>query len=240
MRRRPRQTLFAYLDIESAHINEVRRTLQLLSRQESPAGHHVYMISSAGAGEGKSTMCGLLGIVAAKMFSKKTLIIDADLRRPSIHRVLGVAQRPGLTDIFASQIPPENAMRSTMLPNLRVMPGGSLLGKGTAAYDDRAFGDLIRQLRPSFDLIFIDSSPMLPVVEPLMIAEHVDGILVVVMAGKTPVTVLQRFRQVVEPVRPKVVGIIVNNAMARLPYYYDHRYYGYTSSGQGKTRPGRA
>jgi Mrp family chromosome partitioning ATPase len=85
----------------------------------------------------------------------------------------------------------------------------------------------MKKVRSDFELVFVDAAPVVPVVEPMMIAEHVDGILVVAMVGRTPLTLIRRFKQIVAPAESKISGIILSNAVDGLPYYYDYRYYGY-------------
>jgi len=81
-----------------------------------------------------------------------------------------------------------------------------------------------------------------PVVEPLMMAEHVDSVLVVAMAGRTPLMLVRRMRQLIEPIFPKISGVVLNNAVEGLPYYYDYRYYGYAEQpiARGSSRTPRA
>ena len=86
---------------------------------------------------------------------------------------------------------------------------------------------MLEKLRPKYDMIFVDAPPIVPVVEPLMMAEHVDSVLVVAMAGRTPLMMVRRMRQLIEPIFSKISGVVLNNAVEGLPYYYDYRYYGY-------------
>jgi succinoglycan biosynthesis transport protein ExoP len=185
------------------------------------------MITSAGRGEGKSTICALLGIVAARIFHRHTLIIDGDMRRPTIHQLLDLSQKPGLFEVLHGKATLDVARRPTALPLLHALPSGKPGPHVSDAYDDDAFEKLIQGMRPSYDLIFIDAAPVVPVVEPIMMAEHADGILLVAMAGKTPITMIRRMRGILAPVEAKVAGAIVNNATEGLPYYYDYSYYGY-------------
>ena len=110
---------------------------------------------------------------------------------------------------------------------MHAIPSGKPGTHVSDAYDDGAFEKMIQSLRPSYDLIFIDAAPIVPVVEPIMMAEHVDGILLIAMAGRTPITMIRRMRGILAPVESKVAGAIVNNATEGLPYYYDYSYYGY-------------
>jgi capsular exopolysaccharide synthesis family protein len=221
------RSLFREFSPDAPYVTEARRLLQSLIRRHTDSACKVYMITSAARGEGKSTICGLLGLVAARIFHKHTLIIDADMRRPTMHQLLDISVKPGLYEVLAGEASLDLARRPTALPLLHVIPSGRPGLHAHDAYDDEAFARLLAELRPSHDLIFIDAAPAVPVVEPVMMAEHVDALLLVAMAGRTPVSMVRRLRGILEPVAEKIVGGILNNATEGLPYYYDYSYYGY-------------
>jgi capsular exopolysaccharide synthesis family protein len=229
--KRPKRTLFDSFNLDAPHVTEARRLLQTLARRErdEPNPPKVYMVTSASRGEGKSTICGLISMVAARIFRRKTLVIDADLRRPSLHALLGLNQRPGLAELMEGSASVEEATRSTLIGTLSAIPSGRPTKSVGDTYDDFSFRELLDQFRPQYDLIFIDCPPVVPVMEPLLIAEHVDALLLVAMAGATQVTMIRRMRQILAPLEPKIAGAILNNATDGLPYYYDYRYYGYES-----------
>jgi tyrosine-protein kinase Etk/Wzc len=220
-------TLFDAFDVDTPVVTEVRRLLQNLARQSGNSERKVFLMTSAGRGEGKTTISGLLALVSAQVFRKRTLLIDADLRRPAVHGLLGTAQTPGLIDLLGGKVSLDTATRPTPVPTLWVIPSGKTSGSIAAAYDDDAFASLLTTVRPRYDLIFVDSAPIVPVVEPLLMAEHVDAMILVSRAGKTPVTLIRRMRQLVAPYAEKIAGGILNNASEGLPYYYDYSYYGY-------------
>ncbi|MGE5176242.1 MAG: CpsD/CapB family tyrosine-protein kinase [Hyphomicrobiales bacterium] len=231
-----RPTLFDVYDPDAPVVTEVRRLLQNLARQAHATERKVFLITSAARGEGKSTIAGLLSMVSAQVFRRRTLLIDADLRRPTIHDLMGLSQKPGLFEVLHHRSSTESAVRPTPIPSLSVLTSGSPTGAMGSAYDDDRFGRVLETLRPQYDMIFVDSAPAVPVIEPLLMAEHVDGILLVAMAGKTPVTMVRRLKQVLAPVADRVVGSILNNATEGLPYYYEYRYYGYERLRKGKLR----
>ena len=220
------RNLLEEFNINAPHVTEVRRLLQTLTRQDSGQNRKVYMMASAGRGEGKSTICALLAIISAKIFHKRTLVIDGDMRRPTLHYLLGLPQRPGLYDALHRIQPLDIVTRPTPLSTLYAITSGRPTNVGEAYLDDE-FQALLEEVRPKYDVIFIDAAPVVPVVEPLLMAEHVDSVLVVAMAGRTPLMLVRRMRQLIEPILPKVSGIVLNNAVEGLPYYYDYRYYGY-------------
>lgn len=221
------RNLAGSFNMDSAYVTEVRRLLQTLMRKGDKADRKTYLITSAGRGEGKSTACALMAVVAARIFKKHVLVIDGDFRRPTLHRILDIPQRPGLCDLLQRRATVDEVIRSTAHPNLFAIPSGSHLGSIVDAYNDDEFRGLTRQLRVDFDLVFVDSAPVVPVVEPLLMAEHVDAILLVTMAGRTPLNIVRRMKQVLLPLQSRIAGVILNNATQSLPYYYDYQYYGY-------------
>lgn len=221
------RSLFSEFSPDAPYVTEARRLLQSLMRQHRGPACRVYMVTSAARGEGKSTICGLLGLVAARIFHRRTLIIDGDMRRPTMHQLLDISQKPGLFDVLAGKVALDVARRPTALPLLHAIPAGKPGAQVSDAYDDAAFEKLLVGIRPSYDLIFVDAAPVVPVVEPIMMAEHADGILLVAMAGRTPISMIRRMKGILAPVSAKVAGAIVNNATEGLPYYYDYSYYGY-------------
>jgi capsular exopolysaccharide synthesis family protein len=231
----PRHSARSLLDdfnINAPHVTEVRRLLQTLARQDAGQNRKVYQMTSAGRGEGKSTVCALLAIISAKIFHRRTLVIDGDMRRPTLHYLLGLPQRPGLFDALHGIQPLEVVTRPTPISNLFAITSGRATGQIGEAYDDEAFGQLLAEVRPKYDMVFVDAAPVVPVVEPLMMAEHADSVLVVAMAGRTPLMLVRRMRMLIEPILPKVSGVVLNNAVEGLPYYYDYRYYGYGEQAQ--------
>jgi capsular exopolysaccharide synthesis family protein len=210
------------------YVTEARRLLRTLMRQQQDDGCRVLMVTSAARGEGKSTICALLSIVAARVFHVRTLLIDADLHRPSLHTLIDVAPRPGLFEYLRRNTPIEAVCRPTWLPTLHVIPNGGGGPEVDDAYDDALFAKLLDTLRPKYDMIFVDVGPVVPILEPVMIAEHVDGVLLVTMAGRTRITLIRRMKELLAPVSAKIAGVIINNSAEGLPYYYHYGYYGYS------------
>jgi len=229
--------LLASFDLDSPHATEVRRLLQALWADPANRERKSFMVTSAGRGEGKSTTCALMGIVAARIFRRRTVVIDADLWRPTMHRALGVSFRPGLADLLADKASIDAVTRPTLLPTLSVIPAGAPSMPIAQLFNEEAFGAIVARCREQFDLVLVDSAPMVPVVEPVMMAQHVDGIVVVALAGRTPLNLVRRLKQIMAPFKERVAGVILNNATRGLPYYYEHSYYGYHNTSRRGTRP---
>lgn len=226
---RARKNLIDRLTLDTPHVTEFRRLLQNLYRQQKAASKELrsYMVTSAGRGEGKSTVSAFLAIVSARIFHKRTLLVDADLHRPTIHSLLGVARGPGLGEILRGKATIQEATRSTPIPELWVIPSGYPNQSVSETFTDEKFAQILQELNPSYDVIFVDAPPAVPAIEPILMAEHVDAILVVAMAGRTPLAMVRRSMQILAPVSEKIAGIVLNNAADGLPYFYNSRYYGY-------------
>jgi len=224
-----RKNLLNELSLDAPYVTETRRLLQNLYRQQknAPSEVRTYMVTSASGGEGKSTICSLMAILSAKIFHKRTLLIDGDLHRPSAHALVGIARGPGLYEVLRRALSPREVTRATSLPLLSVIPSGYPREEIGGAYSDEEFARLLHDLRSSYDVIFVDAPPAVPALEPVLMAEHVDGIVVVAMAGRTPLAMVRRSMQILEPMKRKIVGIVLNNAVDALPYAFNYRYYGF-------------
>ena len=233
MTRFPRP-LFQDLDIDAPYVTEARRILQVLSRLRKDGERRVFLVTSACGGEGKSTICSILALVAARIFRRKTLVIDGDMHRPTLHKLLSLTQYPGLFEAMRAPESEVIAPRATPVPTLFALPSGVARGPIAGAYDDAAFKTLLGKYRSAFDLVFVDAAPAVPAVEPILMAEHVDALLIVAMAGRTPASLARRLTQVLTPVKSKIAGVILNNASEELPYTYDYRYYGYKPHHPGR------
>lgn len=86
---------------------------------------------------------------------------------------------------------------------------------------------MLREVRSNYDVVFVDAPPTVPAIEPILMAEHIDAILVVAMAGRTPVAMVRRSMQILAPVAQKIAGVVLNNAVDGLPYFFNYSYYGY-------------
>jgi capsular exopolysaccharide synthesis family protein len=236
--RRHRKSLFDSFSLDAHHVTDVRRLLQNLHRQQKASSRDIrsYMVTSAGRGEGKSTISALMGLVSAMIFQRKTLLIDGDPYLPTIHSLLGVARSPGLAEALQQKAPSDTASHATVAPLLSVMPCGHPIGSASRVYSDEEFPLLLEDVRSRYDVVFIDAPPAVPTIEPLLMAEHVDAILLVAMASRTPLTMVRRAKELLEPMADKIAGVILNNALDGLPYYYDYRYHGYAETGSTRIR----
>lgn len=217
---------------ESPIATEYRRLFQNLRQTENQAELKSILITSAVTGEGKSTVSSLLSITAARK-GHRTLLIDCDIRRPSIHALFQLNRRDGLAEIILDGASSKNAIKKTSLSELDVITAGKATPHPSELFDTQAIGDLIGELKFYYDYLILDTPPVIPVSDPMLLAQLVDGVLLVVKAGSTARQVASRAVSIMTTNRAKVLGVVLNNASNSLPYYYDHTHYNYDYSPVG-------
>ncbi len=188
------------------------------------------MVTSAGAAEGKSTIAAHLATAHAQQ-GRKTLLIDADLRRPTVHQSFAVNSKPGLSNVLAGEIGwRESIVRQEQMPLLDLLVGGP---PSRRAVDQIAgLAELIDDAIQDYDLVIVDSPPFLGFPEPLQMASFVNGVLVVAVSGKTTRRALAATVSSLKRLRTNLLGVVLNrmNSVSAGYYYGDYspknyRYY---------------
>lgn len=209
----------------------------------SPDANTITFVSG-GAGEGKSTTLANLAYTFAQG-GYNTLVVDADLRRPTQHRFFGVDGDRGLTDFLTTDIDLEDVILTTASPNLFILPSGKLPFDAVGVLNSQRMMDLISQVKNRFDAIFFDSPPILGVSDASVLVRAVDQTVVVVQHRRFPRAMLLRVKQAVQNVGGNILGVVLNNVDVRHDQYYEYytNYYTYyrapqkgsdTSSATGK------
>lgn len=220
------QSILDYYKFDSVIGTELRRLLHNVTRPIRGSVPKSILVTSAVSGEGKSTIASMLAITAAHHKKRKTLLIDSDLRRPVIHRMFNVANECGFADLMDETAEFESTLKSTPLEHLWILPAGTVDGDPTDRMREEIVKKIIERAEFSFDSVFVDCAPVIPVSDPVIIASSVDGVAVVIRAGKTQKEVVQRACDILVKAEADVIGLILNNVQGALPYYYDYRYYG--------------
>jgi capsular exopolysaccharide synthesis family protein len=211
-------------DSEHAEAYRVLRTNLAFTEGGSHRG--AFSVLSGGAGEGKSTTCFNLAFVSAQQ-GEKVLLIDADLRRPVQHTILGVSNRFGLTNVLLRDVPVEEAIKATSVPNLHFLPSGRLPRTSLGVLDPKRIGELISSLKSKYDVVLIDTPPLVGISDSSIIAKETDGAIIVVQYRKYPRDMLIKAKGMIEALGVNVVGAVLNNinVMRDDYYYYYHSYY---------------
>jgi capsular exopolysaccharide synthesis family protein len=193
------------------------------------------MLTSAGPGEGKSTIAAHLAIANADR-GKKTLLIDGDLRRPSIHAKFGLTPREGLSNVLTGELPWQDVIVPVEgRPNLSILPAGPGSHRAADLMGPR-LATLLDEFAKEYDLAILDSPPLLGFAECLQMATAADGVLIVSQAGETKRKAVAEVISVLNRVRANIVGVVLNqvsqNTSADGYSYYGYYRYGYNQKSE--------
>lgn len=197
-------------------------------------------VVSGGAGEGKSTTLVNLAYICAQG-GYNTLMIDGDLRRPKLHTFFDINNSVGLTNYLTTELMLEDVILQTPVDNLYFMPSGILPADAAGILNSRRMSELIADVKNRFDLVLIDSPPILGVSDAAVLASEVDLTMVVIQHRKLPRSMLLRVKQCVENVGGNLLGVVLNNVDVRSDsqYQYYTSYYTYYSPTNTQTRTRR-
>jgi len=208
---------------ESARGTEQFRTLRSrLYQMREKISLKKILVTSALPKEGKSFVAANLAQVLVKQHGRRVLLIDADLRVPSLHSVLGTASVPGLGDYLTGGSDEFGVMQRGPMDNLFFIAGGRSEVQPAELLGNGRFKMLMQRLEPLFDWIIVDSPPAVPVSDGSQLANFCDGVLMVVRSNSTPYDTAQKARQ--EFLGKTLVGVVLNGiskSESYARYYYD-------------------
>jgi protein-tyrosine kinase len=230
-----KKTIYDVFDQESPMATEMRRLYSNIRHHHGNPDMRSFLVTSSHRGEGKSTISSHLALTVARFKGKKSLIVDADLRRPRLHEIFGVPKEPGLLECLEGKLDPLEAVKSTPVENLKVIPAGSRVVSPAHLFEGDILAEIFKKIRFYYDIVIVDSAPVIPVSDPMLISSEVDGVILVLLAGKTPRKVAMRARDILLDANANLLGVVVNNLSEVLPYYYDYKYYGYREQEDSKT-----
>ncbi len=183
----------------------------------------VLAVTSAVAGEGKTASCANLAADLAAAGRKKVLLIDMDLRKADLAHAMNVASHPGLSEFLAGSTGLKDVVRNSHVKGLFVIPAGTRVASPADMLAGEKFRALLKDSRNSFDIVLLDTPPIIPVADTLALRDLVDAFIFLYRAGFTPQTV---FRQAVEEIGEKnILGVILNCVEPEKERYYQ-KYYG--------------
>ncbi|MEZ5065345.1 MAG: CpsD/CapB family tyrosine-protein kinase [bacterium] len=223
--------IYQDFDPEAPETTEFRRIFTRISRRGQTEKMRSLLFTSSERGEGKTTSASMFAMVAALHQGLRVCLVDADLHRPRIDKLFEVSKEPGLAEILGEELSIEAALKTTRHETLQVLPaGGRRPFPSELLIPDRLAATFSR-LKLLFDLVVVDAPPLLPVSDPAVLSREVDGVAMVVRAGRTQRDVALRAKKILDDVGANLLGAIVNNADDVLPYYYGHSYYQYSGYG---------
>jgi capsular exopolysaccharide synthesis family protein len=226
---------------ESPHAEAYRvlRTHLLFSRKDDKLNTIVTI--SSGMGEGKSTTALNLATVFAQA-GQRVLIVDSDLRRPALHKLLHVSNDIGLTNYLLKQNTLEEVIQTTGVPMLNFMASGKLPSSSMSILNSPQMKDLIAELKQRYDFVFFDSPPILGVSDAAVLASEVDMAVQVIQYRRYPQPMSIRAKQLIEKAGGYLVGIVLNNISMSQDegYYYYYSQYEDEQETPAKNVPGES
>ncbi|HNS02993.1 MAG TPA: CpsD/CapB family tyrosine-protein kinase [Anaerolineae bacterium] len=210
-----------------AEAYRVLRTNLQFSALDKPLA--TLICTSAAPGEGKSTTISNLATVMAQS-DKRVVLVDADLRRPSLHKLLKLPNNVGLsTALLDKGRDPGVYLQATDVPNLRVMTTGPIPPNPAEMLNSARMHEMIEVLKGEADVVLFDTPPVLAVADTSILASQVDGALLVVWAGKTRGELLAQAVERLQSVGVQPLGVVLNKLAQRKGGYYYSNYYYYAS-----------
>ena len=215
---------------ESPHAEAYRvlRTNILFAGRKSEK-QTTFSVVSGGAGEGKTTTMFNLAVVFAQQ-GDRILIVDSDLRRPSMHRYLKVSDNIGLTNYLLGQVAIDEVIQTTELPSLHFIPSGKLPSSSMGILSSAKMKEFVLEMKGRYDYVFLDAPPIMGVSDASVLASMVDMCVLVVQYRKYPQLMTQRAKSMVTKVGGELVGVVLNNiniSQDSYYYYYSGYYYDY-------------
>jgi capsular exopolysaccharide synthesis family protein len=168
------------------------------------------MITSAGPNEGKSTTLANLAVTFAEA-GREVIAVDCDLRRPSLHRLFDIPNEGGLSRAISEDAPLEDVLVTTPIAHLRILPCGLVPPNPSEVLGSQRMNRVIEGLRGLADVILFDAPPTIAVTDAAVLGVKVDGVLLVVSAGKTKRDHALRAKGLLEKVNARVLGVVLNN-----------------------------
>lgn len=215
--------------VDRAEVVEALRGVRLsLQHAYGTAGPMMVTVSSPGPGDGKTFLTTNLGLAFAEL-GRKTIVIDGDTRRGTMHRLLRIDRTPGLTDFLAGRASLDQIIRETDSPDLQVIPCGTRLAASPDLLSSPRMGQLLAHIRSRYQVILFDSPPLGAGVDPLVLATATGNIVIVFRTLTTNKAVAEAKLAMLSQLPVRVLGAVVNGVRSEIGYRYYSYLPGYTS-----------
>lgn len=215
----------------SENVRAMRTNLTFMALDRSPK---VLGVTSHGPLEGKTTLAASLAISMAQA-GRRVLLVDADMRRPRVHRVFRIDQDKGLSTILIGEHDPDEAVVTTQVPRLDVLPCGPIPPNPAELLHHERFASFLSWCRDTYDYTFFDSSPAGLVTDPIAMGARLDGMLLVAKARATAKSELLAIARKLDAVQARIIGVVLNKSQPRSASYGYGYLYGYGESPQTET-----
>jgi len=186
----------------------------------------IIQITSPAPRDGKTTVASNLAVAIAQS-GKRVVLLDADCRKPRVHKLFGIDRQPGLKEIIRGNAPARDVWQTCEVDNLMLIPAGERSRNPAELLASPRFGELLQELRndPEVDCVIVDTPPLLAVSDAVSVASHVDGVLLVIRVhSKWSRDMASRASEILQTVGAKPLGVVVNAVGTHKQYGYAHRY----------------
>jgi capsular exopolysaccharide synthesis family protein len=211
---------------QSLAAEQYRSLRTRVTRAENGRAFRTIIITSPNKGDGKSLTAANLALTMAQEFQQRVLLLDADMRRPSVHRLFGISETPGLSDVLMGGATIDDALVAVAEHRLTVLPSGIIPTHPAELLGSAAMRRMLDTLRTRFDRILIDMPPVAPLADVAIASPMVDGVLMIVRAGVTPKPAIERALSGLD--MSKVLGLVLNDA-GDTAATYGYTGYGYVA-----------
>lgn len=227
---RERPTLVTVADAGSPGAEAYRTLRTNLMFSQAVQALRTVVVTSASPGEGKTTTVANLGITFAQQ-NLRVLLVDCDLRRSRLHAAFNLPRGPGLTEMLLGQVDQDDAVKATDMPGLYVLPAGAAPPNPSEMLGGQKMRAALQSLSEAFDLIILDTPPILAASDGAILATLADGVVVVLKAGSTESEAAQQAMHQLKAVGARIVGAVLNDPDAKVPLYGSQYSYDYAPSG---------
>jgi len=188
--------------------------------------NNAFLFTSALPAEGKTLVCANLAVAMSQM-GKNVLLIDGDLRRPRLHELFFLENTEGLTNVLIGSTEPSEVIADTHVPGLKIVTCGPIPPNPSELLASERSQMFIRYVKGSYDVVLVDSPPVLTVTDPTIMASILDGAILVTKAGETPIEPLMRSLKQLREANARIMGVVLNSVSLRKDSYHYYQYYQY-------------
>jgi len=191
------------------------------------------MITSSGPGEGKSSTIANLAVSMAQA-GKSVLVIDSDMRNPTQHKLFGLDNRQGLSVALVQDQDYQQYIKETAVPGVMVLTGGPIPPNPAELVGSQRMRRLIKGFSEQFDIVLIDTPPIIAVTDAAILAQEVDGVILVLASGEVDKEYAQKAKELLDKVGAKILGAVLNKVEMKTSEYY--HYYNYNGTEDPKNK----